>query len=292
MCRKLYLSIWLVLTLAIVDAARAVEIKADFGGVGTLDATWTQWNAHNGNLTVDGVQFTLSNTNQANGPKIRVGIGDALTMETLGSDDPGIGGVYTLVITNLPAGDYSLDTYFNNPTNFDPPWNEGGAQEVWVNGAMQAGPSPASYQETSENALVLSVSFTSSGTSDVITIEWKNSALPSNWICGFELISTAAMLRFATAESGDFEAVSPAEVEVIVMNADEAQSYTVDYEVIGGTALKDQDYTVTEPATLTFNPGETSQFISIGIIEDGLEEDDETIIFELSSPTGPNAVLG
>ncbi|MHC4619167.1 MAG: Calx-beta domain-containing protein, partial [Planctomycetota bacterium] len=43
--------------------------------------------------------------------------------------------------------------------------------------------------------------------------------------------------------------------------------------------------------TLTFNPGETSKTISIGIIDDGLDEDDETIVLELSNPTG-GAELG
>ncbi|MHC4648681.1 MAG: hypothetical protein ACYTBJ_24765 [Planctomycetota bacterium] len=199
MCAKSFFSISLVLLSCMVGAASAAQVKVDFGGAGTLDATWTQWNAVAGNLTVDGIQFSLSNSNQANGPIIRVGIGDALTKESLGSDDPGVGGVYTLTITNLPAGLYNLDTYFNNPTSYSPPWNLGGSQEVWVNGARQAGPSPASYQQTSENALVLSASFNSSGTGDVITIEWKNSSIPSNWINGFELVSQGPQFTFASA---------------------------------------------------------------------------------------------
>jgi len=45
-------------------------------------------------------------------------------------------------------------------------------------------------------------------------------------------------------------------------------------------------------ATLEFAPGETSKSISIGIIDDGLDEEDETIIVQLSNPAGPNVVLG
>jgi len=292
MCGRLSFVIWIVLLPVSAGTSRAVEVKVDFGGAGTLDATWTEWNAVQGILTVNGIQFILSQSNQANGPKIRVGIGDALTMETLGSDNECVGGVYTLVITNLPAGDYNLDTYFNNPTSYDPPWNLGGGQEVWVNGTKQAGPSPASYQETSENALVLSASFSSSGTSDLITIEWKNSALPSNWINGFELVSQGPQFTFASEESSDFEYVSPAEVEVILLNPADGETHTVNYEAFGGTATGGGvDYTL--PAdTLTFNPGETSKLISIDITNDGLDEDDETIIIELSSPTGGGAVLG
>jgi len=48
------------------------------------------------------------------------------------------------------------------------------------------------------------------------------------------------------------------------------------------------------PATLTFNPGETSKAISIEIIDDGLDEEDETIVVALSNPTstGADLVLG
>ena len=283
--------------MCVVGAAPAVEVKVDFGGAGTLDATWTEWNATQGNLTVNGVQLTLSNSNQANGPKLRTGIGDALTKESLGSDDPAAGGVYTLKITNLPAGSYDLHTYFNNPTSYGDPWPGGGAQEVWVNGTKQAGPSPASYQKTSANALVLSASFTCSGTSDLITIDWKNSAIPSNWINGFELLPQTPptpTIQFAAAASGDLESVSPAMLEVVLGNAEAGQTYTVDYTAVGGTATKGNDYTITEPGTLTFTPGDTSETISIGIINDGLDEDDETIIVQLSNPTttGSEVELG
>jgi alpha-L-rhamnosidase len=44
--------------------------------------------------------------------------------------------------------------------------------------------------------------------------------------------------------------------------------------------------------TLVFNPGETGKTIEIDIVEDGLDEEDETIIVELFNPTGPNVVLG
>lgn len=181
-----FISLFAVLVF-VGSASAALEIKVDFGGGGVLDASWTQWNAFKGNLTVDTVKFTLTPSNQPNGGAIRTGIGDALTKEAIGGDNPGAGGVYTLKITNLDAGTYSLDTYFNNPTSYGDPWPGGGAQEVWVDGTMQAGPSPASYHATSENALVLSVSFASEGLSDIITIDWKNSATPSNWINGFVL---------------------------------------------------------------------------------------------------------
>jgi len=196
MCNKLFVAL-LVLLFALAGIASAIEVKIDFGGGGVLDASWTEWNSKpwkNSPKTVDTVTFTLAQANQPNGPSLRVGVGDALTKESLGSDNPGAGGVYTLTITNLPAGDYDLDTYFNNPTTYGAPWPGGGGQEVWVNGTQQAGPSAASYNKTSAEALVLSASFNSSGTSDVITVEWKNSVTPSNWINGFILTPEPATI--------------------------------------------------------------------------------------------------
>ncbi|MHC4620321.1 MAG: Calx-beta domain-containing protein, partial [Planctomycetota bacterium] len=44
-------------------------------------------------------------------------------------------------------------------------------------------------------------------------------------------------------------------------------------------------------ATLTFSPGETSKDISIDIVDDGLDEEDETIVVQLLNAVGPNVAL-
>jgi hypothetical protein len=101
-----------------------------------------------------------------------------------------------------------------------------------------------------------------------------------------------ATVQFASASSGDVEAVTPALVEVILIDALAGETYTVDYDVIGGTAQGGGvDYTLAA-GTLTFLPDSVSEFISIDIVDDGQDEDDETIVIELSSPTGPDIQLG
>ena len=45
-------------------------------------------------------------------------------------------------------------------------------------------------------------------------------------------------------------------------------------------------------ATLQFGPGETSKPISIDIVNDGLDEEDETMIMTLSNPRGRGVILG
>jgi Ca2+-binding RTX toxin-like protein/V8-like Glu-specific endopeptidase len=68
-----------------------------------------------------------------------------------------------------------------------------------------------------------------------------------------------------------------------------AQTITVNYATANGTALADSDYTNTL-GTLTFSPGQTTQTISIPILNDSLDEGNETFTLTLSSPT--NGTLG
>ncbi len=96
-------------------------------------------------------------------------------------------------------------------------------------------------------------------------------------------------VEFATTSSSGPEAVSPAILAVNLSGAS-AQTVTVDYSVTGGTGTGGGvDYTLAS-GTLTFSPGDTTGNVQIMIIDDPLEERDETIIVALSNPT--NARLG
>jgi hypothetical protein len=97
---------------------------------------------------------------------------------------------------------------------------------------------------------------------------------------------------FETASSGSFESISPAALTVVVSNAEPGQSYSVYYAVTDGTAEGGgTDYTL--PASpLVFSVGQTSKTIDIVIVDDGVNEDDETIEVTLTAVTGGTAVLG
>src|SRR5205823_9163583 len=76
----------------------------------------------------------------------------------------------------------------------------------------------------------------------------------------------------------------------VSLSAASGKTVTVAYSVTGGTASAGGvDYTLAS-GTLTFAPGVTSQNISLTVVNDALDEDDETIQMALSSPT--NATLG
>ncbi|WP_413171279.1 beta strand repeat-containing protein [Anabaena azotica] len=75
----------------------------------------------------------------------------------------------------------------------------------------------------------------------------------------------------------------------VTLSASSTQTITVQYATSNGTAIAGSDYT-TRSGTLTFAPNTTSQFIDIPIINDGINEPNETFTLTLTSPT--NASLG
>ena len=98
-------------------------------------------------------------------------------------------------------------------------------------------------------------------------------------------------IMFELDSSADFETTTPASITVAILGGEDGQTYTVDYAVTGGTAIAGDDYTL-EPGTLTFNPGDATKTILFDVADDGLdEEEDETIIVQLSNLTGPNMPL-
>ncbi|HEY9690816.1 MAG TPA: Calx-beta domain-containing protein, partial [Oculatellaceae cyanobacterium] len=65
------------------------------------------------------------------------------------------------------------------------------------------------------------------------------------------------------------------------------QTITVNYATANGTALTGSDYTSTT-GTLTFNPGVTSQAINIPILNNSVNEANETFTLKLTNPTNAN----
>jgi len=99
-------------------------------------------------------------------------------------------------------------------------------------------------------------------------------------------------VEFESAASGKLESAGPADIIVVLNRLEEGETYTVDYAVTGGTAEGGGiDYTL-EAGTLTFEAGQATRTITIDVVDDGADEDDETIEVTLSNPTGPDIVLG
>ena len=68
-----------------------------------------------------------------------------------------------------------------------------------------------------------------------------------------------------------------------------SSSYSVNYATANGTATSGSDYTATS-GTLTFLPGDTTKTITVATIDDSVVEPAETVLMNLSAPTG-NATI-
>ncbi len=96
-------------------------------------------------------------------------------------------------------------------------------------------------------------------------------------------------ITFNTALSNGLESVSSANLQVD-LNAASGLPVTVDYAVTGTASSSGVDYTLAN-GTLTITAGATNNNITIaGIVDDLLNETNETVIVTLSNPT--NASLG
>ncbi len=94
---------------------------------------------------------------------------------------------------------------------------------------------------------------------------------------------------FISTTSSGFESVTAVDLEV-VLSEESSEEVKVDYAVTGGTAAGEgEDYTL-DSGTLIFSAGSISEKIAITVVDDSLNEADETIEVTLSNPL--NATLG
>jgi Ca2+-binding RTX toxin-like protein len=70
----------------------------------------------------------------------------------------------------------------------------------------------------------------------------------------------------------------------VSLSTPSSQTITVNYATADGTALAGSDY-IQQAGTLTFSPGTTSQVITLSILNDALNEADETFDLNLSNPS-------
>ena len=76
----------------------------------------------------------------------------------------------------------------------------------------------------------------------------------------------------------------------VTMNQPATEVVTVDYATSDGTATAGRDYRATS-GTLTFAPGETSKIASVRLMDDSIDDANETVILTLSNASGGNAII-
>jgi len=167
----------------------------------------------------------------------------------------------------------------------------GGTWELFLNGASQGTKSVGGSWNLNPLQLGYGPDGGISGTIDEFAL--FDEVLDSGTITDLmnNGVNIKPTIQFDSAESGALESVSPALLTVTLDRPAEGQSYGVSYAVTGGTATSGDDYTLSA-GTLSFSPGQTSKTIGIQVVNDGADEDDETIEITLSNPTGPDVELG
>ena len=138
---------------------------------------------------------------------------------------------------------------------------------------------------TSENVPVAVLADTTDEANETVTVTLSNPTnVTLNDAIGELTITdddSAPSISIADVTIPDETAV--ARTATVSLSAASAKTVTVDFATADGTAIAINDY-VSTSGTLTFNPGVTSQTVSVTIIQDSIDEPDETFTIGLSNP--------
>ena len=85
---------------------------------------------------------------------------------------------------------------------------------------------------------------------------------------------------------GEGGLVSPTATFSVTRSGDTSRPATVQYATANGTAVADSDYTSVGPGALSFAAGETTKTVPFTILADLVNEPNETVLLNLSSPSG------
>jgi len=299
MRRKLTFPVVVISLLGLVSSVSAAILQCD-AGTGTLQSGWTQVQAGlNVNVGGTGINVTLATGNPsaiAHRGAGETGGGSgplaAVEEDLYFADDEreSPGSDFILTLSNLTPGvSYRLLSYHNRS-------NEGDTTipSVTVTGATVISKPDSILQSHAIMDNPAEFNFIAGAGDVVIRYQGPDGGCTGcqAFFNGFVLEYSGPSISFASGSSGGVETISPALIPVNLVNAEPGETYTVQYAVTGGTATSGDDYSLDEPDTMTFLPGQSSKNISIDIANDGAPEEDETIILELSNPTGPNVALG
>jgi hypothetical protein len=275
-----------VLLLGLASKASAVIVVS---GVETWGATSMDQDIQvvdGGTLTVTGL-FRI-----VNGHTLTVEEGGQVVVNARVDFDTG----GTLVMNGGTAG-------FNDTVKF--PDNDDGSVYIYLHGGLLTCGDTESYairgSELHVGGGVMRTGYVSVPRRDPESDDWNIQPIPpyeeiiitdlGGDVKEISAASPAVEVTFASVSSGDFETISPAMLAVSLSEA-QVDTVTVTYALTGGTAEgSGTDYTIT-PSPLTFNPSETNKTINISIVDDGANEEDETIEVTLTGVSGGEVILG
>jgi len=299
MWRKLSFLIAAALVCGLVDSAGAgvVVMQCDVGGCGPLQSGWIELGSCGAFTDVGGtgINVTLATGNPGacecrnpGGSGILANVESDLLFANDEKSSPGSD--FIITFSNLiPGASYRLLSYHSRTDEGDTT-----IPNVTITGATVVSVPSSIVQNHAIMDNPAECVFTA-GSGDVsIRYQGPDGGCSGcqAFLNGFVLEYAGPTISFDSESSGGIESISPAFIQVNLTNPVGGATYSVSYAATGGTAEGGGvDYTL-NPDTFIFNPGETSKTISVDIIQDGFIEEDETIIVDLSEPTGPDVMLG
>ncbi|MFB0515655.1 MAG: Calx-beta domain-containing protein [Candidatus Neomarinimicrobiota bacterium] len=116
-----------------------------------------------------------------------------------------------------------------------------------------------------------------------------NATLGPNSIHTYTIVDNDArpFIQFATISSTDSEGTNPAFIQ-LELNTISGQDVTVDYAVTGGTASGDGIDFIFAGGVALIPAGDSTAALSLPIVNDLLDEDDETVVLTLTDPVNAN----
>ncbi|MHC4212828.1 MAG: Calx-beta domain-containing protein [Planctomycetota bacterium] len=307
--RKRMIPLLVISLLATVQFAAAFPLQVDIGETGQqVKPGWEAFTGTHeagplnrtypvdtGTVTVD---IRISNGNVSGYRNYYPGgdVGGDMVYADASDDTGPIDAQVILTLIDLTAGNYSLTAFHNDSKSTH---EQFAPIDVQVTGAVSASTSDLNVAQT-KNAVndtglgQSNVAFTATGSGDVIITYTPTSSGSDGKavLNGFILEYSGSTITFTADASADPETIGTALIPVTLNNPEPTQTYTVEYEVIDGTAQGGGIDFDLDSGVLTFNPGQTTKTIPIDINDDGADEEDETIVIELSNPTGPDVSLG
>ena len=300
-----------------LSAASSQDVTVNYAVSGTATGSGTDYTLANGTLTISAgaTSGTITIASIADDSLDEANETVILTLSspsnaTLGSDS-----VHTYTITDndsTPVVDFnstsSNGAESNSSADLTVDLSAASSQDVTVNYALTGSATGSGTDYTLANGTLTISAGATSGTITIANIvddtitEGNETVIvtlssPSNATLGSDDTHTytitdnesTPVVDFNTTSSNGAESVSSKALTVELSTAS-AQNVTVNYTVTGTATGSGTDYTLAN-GTLTISAGATTGTITIaGIVDDGLDEANETVIVTLSSPS--NATLG
>ncbi|MDC1008598.1 Calx-beta domain-containing protein [Gammaproteobacteria bacterium] len=300
-----------------LSAASGQNVTVNYAITGTATGSGTDFTLANGTLTINAGETsgTITIASIANDSLDEANETVIVTLSspgnaTLGSDD-----VHTYTITdndNAPVVDFETtssngaESVSSKAITVD--LSAASGQNVTVNYTVTGTATGSGTDYTLANGTLTINAGATSGTITIGSIindaadEANETVIltlssPGNATLGSDDVHTytindnddAPVVDFNTTSSSGAESASSASLTVD-LSAVSSQNVTVNYAITGTATGSGTDYTLAN-GTLTIAAGETTGIITIaGIVNDSLDEANETVIVTLSSPN--NATLG